>query len=70
MDNIVAASRAIVQIEWFYDQLSIQFTIKNLGEIRKIRAIRIIRDGKSHTLTMDQEAYLDAMINIFRIIHA
>jgi hypothetical protein len=53
VDDIVVASRDAVQIEWFYDQLSLQFNTKNLGEISKILGIRIIRDRKSCTLTMD-----------------
>jgi hypothetical protein len=70
VDDIVVASRDVVQIEWFYDQLSSRFNTKNLGEISKILAIRIIRDRKSCTLTMDQEEYLDAMLNKFGITHA
>jgi hypothetical protein len=31
VDDIVAASRDAVQIEWFYDQLSSRFNTKNLG---------------------------------------
>jgi hypothetical protein len=70
VDDIVAASRDAVQIEWFYDQLSSRFNTKNLGEISKILGIRIIRDRKSRTLIMDQEEYLDAMLNKFGITHA
>jgi hypothetical protein len=70
VDDIVPASRDAFQIKWFYDQLSLQFNTKNLGEISKILGIRIIRDRKSHTLTMDQEKYLDAMLNKFGITHA
>jgi hypothetical protein len=70
VDDIVVASRDAVQIEWFYDQLSSRFNTKNLGEISKILGIRIIRDRKSCTLTMDQEEYLDAMLNKFGITHA
>jgi hypothetical protein len=70
VDDIVAASRDAVQIEWFYDQLSSRFNTKNLEEISKILGIRIIRDRKSCTLTMDQEEYLDAMLNKFGITHA
>jgi hypothetical protein len=70
VDDIVAASRDAVQIEWIYDQLSSRFNTKNLWEISKILGIRIIRDRKNRTLTMDQEEYLDAMLNKFEITHA
>jgi hypothetical protein len=70
VDDIIAASRDAVQIEWFYDQLSSRFNTKNVGEISKILSIRIIRDRKSRTLTMDQEEYLDVMLHKFGITHA
>jgi hypothetical protein len=70
VDDIVAVSRDAVQIEWFYDQLSSRFKTKNLWEISKILGIRIIQDRKSRTLTMDQEEYLDVMLNQFGITHA
>jgi hypothetical protein len=69
VDDIIAASRDVVQIEWFYNQLSSRLNTKNLGEISNILGIRIIRDRKSCTLTIDQEKYLDAMLNKFRITH-
>jgi hypothetical protein len=69
VDDIITVSRDAVQIEWFYDQLSSRFNTKNLREISKILGIRIIRDRKSCTLTIDQEEYLDAILNKFRITH-
>jgi hypothetical protein len=59
IDVIIEASCNAVQIEWFYDQLSSCFNIKNLGEISKILGISIIGDRKSHSLTLDQEEYPD-----------
>jgi hypothetical protein len=70
VDNIVAGSRDAVQIEWFYDQFSSCFNNKHLGKISKILGIRRFGDRKSCTLKIDQEEYLDAMLNNFGITHA
>ncbi|EDN93221.1 hypothetical protein SS1G_12167 [Sclerotinia sclerotiorum 1980 UF-70] len=69
VDDIVVASHQKSQIERFGEELSTRFNTKNLGEISKILGVRIIRDRKAYTLTMDQEEYLDAMLNKFGITH-
>jgi hypothetical protein len=69
VDDIVTASGDSAEIEWFYDRLPSWFNTKNLREISKILGIRIIRDRKNRSLTMDQEEYLDAMLNKFGITH-
>jgi hypothetical protein len=65
VDDIIAVSRDTAEIGLFYDRLFSPFNTKTLGEISKILGIRVIRDRKNHSLTMDQEEYLDAMLNKF-----
>lgn len=70
VDDILAASSSQEQIDWFSTQLSARFKTKNLREISKILGIRVIRDRKRRTLTLDQEEYLDAALTKFGITHA
>lgn len=70
VDDIIAAAEDKTHIDWFYEQLSRRFNAKNLGEISKILGVRIIRDRKNRTLTMDQEEYLEAMLTKFGITHS
>jgi hypothetical protein len=70
VDDIVAAAEKQKEIDWFSGRLSARFNAKNLGEIGKILGMRVIRDRKNRTITLDQEEYLDAVLNKFRITHA
>ncbi|CCE33420.1 uncharacterized protein CPUR_07344 [Claviceps purpurea 20.1] len=67
VDDIVAGSRHIADIEWFYGQLSRRFKAKNLGKIHKILGARIVRDRKSKTLTIDQQQYITSVLDRFGI---
>jgi hypothetical protein len=58
VDDIPAAARERSQLDWFYTELSMRFTAKDLEEIHKILGVRITRDRKNHTIYMDQELYL------------
>jgi hypothetical protein len=57
-------------IDQFYDQLTSGFIAKNLGEIEKVLRVRIIRDRKQSSITLDQEQYLDTMLIKFNISKA
>jgi hypothetical protein len=70
VDDIVAAAEKQKEIDWFSGRLSARFNAKNLGEIGKLLGMRVIRDGKNRTITLDQEEYLDAVLNKFGITHA
>ena len=65
VDDIVVAAEMMKEIGWFSNKLSGRFNTKDLGEISKILGMRVVRDRKNRTITLDQEEYLDAMLNKF-----
>ena len=67
VDDIVAAARMVSQIDWFDSHLASRFNTKNLGEIQKILGIRVTRNRKDRTLFIDQEQYLETVLNRFGI---
>jgi hypothetical protein len=70
VDDIVASAVKKKSIDRFYDQLTSRFIAKNLGEIEKVLGVRIIRDRKQRSITLDQEQYLDTMLTKFGISKA
>lgn len=67
VDDIVAAAKKQGELNWFYAKLSERFSAKNLGEINKILGARVTRDRKSRTLEIDQEQYLESVLDKFGI---
>ncbi len=63
VDDITAASKYSLELDWFYAQLSARFNVKDLGEIRKILGVRITRNRQSRELFMDQEQYLRTVLD-------
>jgi hypothetical protein len=55
------------EIDWFYNSLRARFNTKNLGEIKKILGVRINRDRKNRTIYLDQEQYLNTVLDQFGI---
>jgi Reverse transcriptase (RNA-dependent DNA polymerase) len=70
VDDIAAAAESRDQLNWFFDKLNARFDAKNLGEIKKILGIRVTRDRKARILELDQEQYLDKVLNKFKFKHA
>jgi hypothetical protein len=69
VDDIIAASKIHEDINWFGETLRSRFTTRNLGEIEKVLGVRVIRDRKKRSITLDQEEYLDRTLNRFNITH-
>ncbi|KAI0992835.1 hypothetical protein K3495_g15349, partial [Podosphaera aphanis] len=65
VDDIAAAAEKKENIDWFYQMLSSRFNAKNLGEIKKILGVRVTRDRKNKTIYIDQEQYLDKVLESF-----
>jgi hypothetical protein len=70
VDDIVASAVKKKSIDRFYDQLTSRFTAKNLEEIEKVPGVRVIRDRKKRSITLDQEQYLDTMLTKFGVPNA
>ncbi|CZS92418.1 related to TY4B TY4B protein [Rhynchosporium agropyri] len=69
VDDIVAAAKSTEKLDWFYKKLSSRFKAKNLGEISKILGARVTRDRESKSLEIDQEQYLQSVLDKFGITH-
>ena len=53
VDDIAAASKYGLELDWFYLQLSARFNAKDLGEIRKILGVRVTRNRQTRELFID-----------------
>ncbi|KAI0996666.1 hypothetical protein K3495_g11517 [Podosphaera aphanis] len=62
VDDIVASARGKKNLDWFYNLLSTRFSAKNLGEIKKILGARVKLDGKNRTIFVDQEQYIQGVL--------
>ena len=51
------------ELDWFYSQLSARFNTKDLGEIQKILGIRVTWNRRDRELFIDQEQYLQAVLD-------
>ena len=62
VDDIMIVSRRIHEINWFKQGFASIFKIKDLGEIRKILGMKVTRDRKQRTIIIDQEAYIEKIL--------
>ena len=62
INNIPIANPHITNIIWFKKVIAQKYKIKDLGEIKKIVGIKVIRDRLNRTLHLDQEAYLEKVL--------
>lgn len=63
VDDLVLAAKERSTIDSFKTEFAKTFKIKDLGEIQKILGIRVIRDRKARTITLDQSQYLNGVLN-------
>jgi hypothetical protein len=63
IDDIAAAAKSGLELDWFYSKLSARFNTKDLGEIRKILGIRITQNRRDRELFIDQEQYLQTVFD-------
>jgi hypothetical protein len=67
VDDIVASAKKQGEIDEFYKTLRARFNAKDLGEIKKILGARVTQDRKNRTLYLDQEQYLNSVLEKFGI---
>jgi hypothetical protein len=65
VDDLMAAAPTRTDVLWFGSKLSERFRTKNLGEVKKVLGIRVTRNRKERTLHIDQEQYLETVLNRF-----
>jgi hypothetical protein len=67
IDDILYTTPTKKEVTWFDSRLSERFKSKNLEGVSKILRIRITRDRKNRAIYLDQEQYLDSVLNRFGI---
>lgn len=63
VDDIIAAASKTSDLDWFYSTIKKRFDTKNMGEIRKVLGIRVTRDRTNRIIELDQEDYLEKVLN-------
>ncbi|KAI1005400.1 hypothetical protein K3495_g2815 [Podosphaera aphanis] len=69
-DDIAVAAKTNKELLWFKHKICQRFTAKDLGEIEKILGIQITRNRKRQTLWLDQQQYLEKILNRFGMKNA
>ena len=69
VDDILAALPSQKEIQWFDESLKKPFNAVNLGEAKKVLGMRVTRDRKNRTLYLDQEEYIDRVLNQYGFTH-
>lgn len=62
VDDMAAAARDNLDLDWFYDSMRKRFHTKPLGEINKILGMRVSRNRATRELFLDQEQYLEKVL--------
>ncbi|KAI0994559.1 hypothetical protein K3495_g13622, partial [Podosphaera aphanis] len=70
VDDIVAASKTKLHIDWFFNELNSRFNAKNLGEIHKILGVRVTRKRTERTIFLDQSQYISSVLEKFGMMGA
>ncbi|KAF7564387.1 uncharacterized protein PtrM4_152160, partial [Pyrenophora tritici-repentis] len=70
VDDIAAAAKLTSDLAWFDEMLLTRFNSKNLGEIRKILGVRVTRDRANKAIYLDQQQYLETVLDKYGITSA
>ena len=70
VDDIAAAAKLTSDLAWFDKTLSARFNSKNLGEIGKILGVRVTRDKVNKAIYLDQQQYLERVLDKYGITSA
>ena len=67
VNDIVIVTKKLTKVQWFKIKITETYKTKNLGEIKKILGIKVIRNRKKRTITLNQTAYVDKIIKSLSI---
>ena len=70
MDDMLIARSSIEEINNLKKQLSKQFAMKDLGVVKQILGMRIIRDKTNGTLKLSQSEYMKKVLSRFNMNEA
>jgi hypothetical protein len=65
VDDILIASKQIENINWFKTEFAKVFKIKDLGEVKKILGVQVIRDRKKRIVKLDQAHYIREILSMY-----
>jgi Reverse transcriptase (RNA-dependent DNA polymerase) len=65
VDDLLLFSNNESKKVWLKNQLSERFAMKYLGEARNILGVRITQDKKNKKVYLDQEDYIEMVLNKF-----
>ena len=69
VDDFVIADNDVNLREEVKKQLSNKFKLKDLGDLKWCLGLRIVRDRKMKTLTIDQQGYVEDTLKKFNMFH-
>ena len=63
VDDLIIISPEIAKIDYIYGQLAQKIDLKDLGDIDEFLGIKITRDRKNKTISLDQGTYIDKILS-------
>jgi hypothetical protein len=67
VDDMAVTSKYRHDIEWFKAELQKYFEISDLGELSWLLGLKVERDREARTLTLSQKAYIETVVQRFRL---
>ena len=67
VDDMVVAVKLLGNVQWFKHIVAQQYKIKDLREIQRVLSIRVRRDRKNKEILLDQESYLEKMLEKYKM---
>jgi hypothetical protein len=65
VDDLVIAADNLATLNKFKSQMSNRFDMKDLGALRHVLGIRVTHDPITNSITLDQESYIDDLLDRF-----
>jgi hypothetical protein len=70
VDDMAVTSKYLRHITLFKDELRKRFEISDLGELTWLLGLKVERDRDARTVTLSQKAYVDTVLERFRLTDA
>lgn len=68
VDDFFVFSNDENEVNYLNDKLSFEFKVKNLGKVKQCLGMRVNVDKQKGMITLDQEQYVDCLLNKFQMI--
>ena len=65
MDDLIIASKSIDGVNFIKNALTVQYSMKDLGELNTIIGIKVTKDKDG--VSLDQEKYIDSIVDRFNL---